>query len=104
MTDIMKIQMFPLKTARARRNDVKTSHDAAEAAERGKVKQQRFDLKMQIIEAPGTASELAERTGMTQMQACQRLCEIDGIERKGDRRKNAGGNWEMVWSLCAIEK
>lgn len=98
LTDIQPIRRT---TAKARRHDVQTSHDAAEAAERGKVKQQRFDLKMQIIEAPGTASELAERTGMTQVQVCRRLCEIEGIERKGERRKNERGNWEMVWSLCA---
>jgi hypothetical protein len=93
----MKVEMFPLKS---HRNDPFTSYVAAERAERP-ASGHRLDIYLALCKGPATASEIAERTGLTQIQVARRLSEVRGIRRTDVTRQNPAGNAECVWEVVA---
>lgn len=80
--------------ARARRTDPHTSHQAARAARSLASEHQAAILAVLRRGGSWTADEIAERCGLTKVQICRRLCELereDRIRPTGETRPTPAG-------------
>jgi hypothetical protein len=68
-----------LEPPKARRRDPSTSHAAAKAAERFQASHAGRILEALLDGSPMTANEIAFATGLTVVQVCRRLPEIEGV-------------------------
>jgi len=101
MTD-MHIAVEPRRIAR--RTDPITSHDAAQHAKQFAPKQHaRIQVALEMIGRPAGAHEIAEVAGMTQVQVCKRLPEMQRaglVEPTGETRPTGWGGSERLWRLA----
>ena len=87
----------------ARRSDPRTSRDAARAAERFAASQAGRVLACLLRHGPQSKTQLAGRTGLTDIQCDRRLPDL---ERAGLARptcqiaRSTSGNPERVWAAC----
>jgi hypothetical protein len=102
----MKIEMFPLKKARARRTDPYVSHVAASQVEESRaISGQRLNIYIALCKGKGTPSEVGERIGMTKEKVSKRMREIPHIRLTGVIRKNKDGYLENEWeAIVPTEK
>ena len=88
---------------RTRRRDPDTSFDAAKSMRQAASVHCALILNALKTMGPASASQLAARTGLTQVQIARRLPDLekDGKARPTDQtRKTASGRQERVW--CAL--
>lgn len=85
--------------ARARRTDPATSRDAARSMRHAATAQAAAVLNA-LRQGPAGATEIARRCGLTQVQVCRRLSDLQkpGLAKPtGDRAPTAAGRSERVW-------
>lgn len=88
----------------ARRTDPLTSHQAAQHAQKFAPKQHaRIQEALEMIGHPAGAHEIAEIAGLTQVQVCKRLPEMQRaglVEPTGETRPTGWGGSERLWRLA----
>ena len=85
---------------RTRRRDPDTSFDAAKSMREASSVHCALILNALRTMGPASASQLAARTGLTQVQICRRLpdLEAEGKAKATEQtRKTASGRTERVW-------
>lgn len=97
MTTIVPAPDLPLWKA-ARTTDPVTSHIAAAMA--GDLRRDHWQRILQALdEAPGSKSELADRTGLDGHQVGKRMAELEraGLARVCGMTRSAAGRPERIW-------
>jgi predicted ArsR family transcriptional regulator len=84
---------------RTRRRDPDTSFDAAQSMRGPASVHCALILNALRTMGPASASQLAARTGLTQVQIARRLPEIPEARPTEQTRKTASGRQERVWCL-----
>ncbi len=88
----------------SRRTDPQTSVAAAERAAKFAPKQHaRILAALQMLGQPAGAHEIAEVAGLTQVQVCKRLPEMQRaglVEPTGEVRPTGWGGSERVWRMA----
>ncbi len=87
----------------ARITDPMTSHQAAERAQKfAPAQHARIQVALEMLGRPAGAHEIAEVAGLTQVQVCKRLPEMQRaglVEPTGETRPTGWGGSERVWRL-----
>ncbi len=88
----------------ARSTDPMTSHKAAQAAQKFAPRQHaRIQEALEMIGQPAGAHEIAEISGLTQVQVCKRLPEMQRaglVAPTGEIRPTGWGGSERLWRLA----
>lgn len=88
-----------LEPPKARRRDPSTSHAAAKAAERFQASHA-GRIREALLEQPMTANEIAFATGLTVVQVCRRLPEIEGVRVMTIGGQALERDGFRVWMAC----
>lgn len=92
--------------ARARHRDPHTSHQAARAARSLASEHQAAILVVLRRGGTWTADEIAERCGLTKVQVCRRLAELerdDRIRPTGETRPTPSGRPSRCFELVGVQ-